>query len=121
METNNTVLPLWRKLNEQRTIGTFVVDGYFIMATDDPELYPRSYNDGIGIFEAITADNTTDAIPPHFYQVPANLQYAALAVNNLANLADVLEEALDQLETWNTESEPTFTMKRVKEALSRIS
>lgn len=30
-----------------------------------------------------------------------------------------LEEALDQLESWNEESEPTFTMRRASEAIKK--
>ena len=33
-------------------------------------------------------------------------------------MLEALEEALDQLESWNQESEPTFTMRRVKEAIN---
>lgn len=34
-------------------------------------------------------------------------------------LLDALTEALDQLESWNQESEDTFTMKRVREAIDK--
>ena len=32
---------------------------------------------------------------------------------------DALQEALDQLESWNQESEDTFTIKRVREAINK--
>lgn len=35
------------------------------------------------------------------------------------DLLGALKEALDQLETWNTESEPTFTMRRASEAIAK--
>jgi hypothetical protein len=36
-------------------------------------------------------------------------------------LLEALQEALDQLESWNIESEDTFTIKRVREAINKAT
>lgn len=131
-KTNST--PLWRELNEKRTQGIFIVDGDMIICTDNPETYPKAYNDGIVIFENATAENTTDeSIVAHFAQQPANKKYTALAVNNLARLAEALEGLLFKIDT-KYEERPTSTganvmhklkcdveYQKAKEALAAIS
>lgn len=37
------------------------------------------------------------------------------------DLLEALKEALDQLESWNQESEPTFTMRRVAHAIAKAT
>lgn len=102
MQTNNTqTAPLWKVLNEQRNNDeVWEARGRFIESSE--------YGT-IAQFDKGYSGNKEDA------------QYTALAVNNLHRLAEALEEALDQLESWNPEGNPSFTMMRVKEALNRIS
>ena len=52
-----------------------------------------------------------------FDEAEANAKLIAAAPAML----EALEEALDQLESWRQESEDTFTMKRVKEALKKAT
>lgn len=37
------------------------------------------------------------------------------------DMLEALKEALDQLESWNQESEDTFTMKRIREAINKAT
>lgn len=125
--TTNQPLPLYKRLNEERTQGEFIVDGDMIICTDNPCTYPTSYNDGIVIFENATGENTTDdSIVAHFHQHSANKLYTALAVNNLAALAEALESLHSacmngegiHVEWWSKNKE---TVAKAKEALARIS
>lgn len=128
MQTDNKAdKPLYKVLNEKRTSGVFIVDGDLIVCTDNPNTYPKSYNDGIVIFEAATAKNTTDdSIVAHFEQTLPNSQYTALAVNNLESIADALQYLLssykaDFKQITGAELNETEAVKKAKEALSKIS
>jgi len=52
-----------------------------------------------------------------FEEQEANAKLIAAA----PELLDALLEALDQLESWNQESEDTFTMKRIKEVIKKAT
>jgi len=45
----------------------------------------------------------------------------AMVVEAAPDLLEALKEALDQLESWNQESEPTFTMKRAQQAIFKAT
>lgn len=45
----------------------------------------------------------------------------AKLIANAPKMVEMLEEALDQLESFNPESEDTFTMKRIKEVLNKVN
>ena len=45
--------------------------------------------------------------------------YDAQLIAAAPDMLESLKEALDQLESWNQESEDTFTMKRVREAIRK--
>jgi hypothetical protein len=45
----------------------------------------------------------------------------AKLICNAPLLLDALFEAIDQLESWNPESEDTFTMKRIRETIQKAT
>jgi len=121
-------IPFWKLLNEKRTSGIYIVDDNLIVATDKPETYPEYYNDGIVIREMATKDNTTDEnIVAHFEQSRLNAQYTALAVNNLASLAEALEKIVNEASNPDKEDAEglaqsmDFILNAAKSALKAIS
>lgn len=117
--------PLWRLLNEQRTKTKWE----FKISTPKQEREKWGGNCGAQA-RLFTYDGSkimgrpnskTIAFWPHWREEnetaehSANLEYTALAVNNLASLAEALEDAMG--EQYLTLS----TYKKIKEALNRIS
>lgn len=106
--THNTTKPLWKVLNEQRTQVEWVNDGHTVATGWQPndetiaDFNPRNFP-----YPTIGDTNEKKCL--------YNAQYTALAVNNLASLAEALEAAME--EQYLTL--PTY--KKIKEALARIS
>lgn len=69
----------------------------------------------------IVAQGTGDTLAYVPYYDESNEQETANAnlMASAPKLLDALTEALDQLQSWNPESEPTFTMRRVEEAIQK--
>jgi predicted ATP-grasp superfamily ATP-dependent carboligase len=66
------------------------------------------------IFKA-SANEGNDDITEEEHEANARLIVAA------PKMLEALVEAYDQLQSWNTESEDTFTMKRVLEAIDKAT
>ena len=106
------VQPLYKVLNEQRTQG----------------VWEAIQGDSMNRYQIVTPDMTISdvlAIDIPDEEGEANAQYTALAVNNLAPLAKVLEECLSEFETHHDSDDKDSTtyhlISKVKQALSKIS
>lgn len=101
---NNNVKPLYKLLNEKRLLGEWVADDKCIINKEYDVKVPFNY----GI------------------ESTADIEYTALAVNNLASLAEALEEitiayeACAKLLTSYQNPTPPILLK-AKEALNKIS
>ena len=118
MTTQNTTtqpLPLYKRLDEGRTKGEWIVDKFdsakIMVDTDTLCAYVASFE-----FEN--------------YSIPAiNAQYTALAVNNLASCGDAMDETINRLQycidLWEMPDEAVAMIKgeidNLNSALSRIS
>ena len=80
---NETKQPLYKVLNEQRTQTEWSVTGLEFRAKSSL-LLGSIYNH--------------NPLNQSYEQAKANAQYAALAVNNLANLAEALKSLMEYLE-----------------------
>lgn len=63
----------------------------------------------------------TPAWGPQFYVNSEQAKANACLIAAAPDLLEALKEALDQLESWNQESEPTFTMRRVAHAIAKAT
>jgi hypothetical protein len=61
----------------------------------------------------------TLALIPYYDESNEEQTANANLMASAPKLLDALKEALDQLQSWNPESEPTFTMRRVEEAIQQ--
>ena len=117
--TTNTTTPLWRELNEDRTQGEWKVEKY--PAVGYPNVIKSEFTSShVALMGLPTEgeDNTVEA--------EANAKYTALAVNNLARLAEALETALARLGTfaesnaWDPEDEQAYNIAaKALEAISK--
>jgi len=98
----NTQTPLWKQLNEQRTQGEWFVKSINIESE-------------IGWNVA-----TINPFAPEHSNSEANAQYTALAVNNLAALAEALERFVNFVDQQKLDYESAM-VRAAKEALNRIS
>jgi len=138
-ETNNTK-PLYKVLNEQRTQGIWTVGKNRI--EDYPETYnlSRSYRKGHICIDAPTWEQMAifyrHEINENDKETECNVSYTALAVNNLASLAEALEPFIKLADavladTLKTSESPLYGYNDVvlyvkdlvaaKEALRKIS
>lgn len=89
-ENETTALPLYKRLDEERTQGEWMVVRY-------PDLETPYYIEVEGRIKEIIEFNQVliddKNIAPKEPQ--ANAQYTALAVNNLSSLADTLQAIID--------------------------
>lgn len=85
---------------------------------DNNQVVVRS-NDGdiIANLECDMVRDFTQGDPSE--QIMADARHIVHCVNTYDELLNALREALDQLESWNTESEPTFTMRRISLTIAK--
>lgn len=109
-----TKQPLYKVLNEQRTQGILTVDNGaepdLTLWIKKPEPNPGNISECIA---TVWANDKTEA----------NAQYTALAVNNLANLADEMQNFIDNViyDKKIYENQLSYFTRRFREALTRIS
>jgi hypothetical protein len=116
-QETKTDKPLYKVLNGLRTVGNLITDAH----EDNYEQVVRVESDGriIANFET-DRHNLTDE------EIKANAQYAALAVNTLASVADALHELNQAIcgDVFTDDAKTERLMKamlQAKEALNRIS
>lgn len=120
-ETTNQPLPLYKVLNQKRTQGVMQWK-----QTNGNNRYEHTvYHDQWkNPFCQFGIEDNGEVAPE---EIKANAQYTALAVNELANLAEALEEiklAIGQLPARGKDGRTiieSLCLNKAKEALSRIS
>lgn len=120
--TESKQQPLYKVLNEQRT-----QERWHSIATNPNHdtfkllVYGQSEKrNGTGTLYIATLKEDT-IWNYNKEEVKANAQYTALAVNNLATIAENLERILDRIEESNLQENFPSAYKRAKEALAAIS
>lgn len=104
--TQETNKPLYQQLNEQRTQGYWHQFGYKEKSTFLEVEKGTIAEFKFGVSKAEQAEDITNA------------QYTALAVNNLAEIAEALESLISELETKGATGK---LIEKAKEALNKIS
>ena len=105
--------PLWRELNESRTQGEWATSGDVQIRHKQRSILIAQYHKHL------------EANMP-YAETKANAQYTALAVNNLAHLAEALQGLLSSYRAdfktiTGGELNDTEAVKKAKEALAAIS
>jgi len=95
-QSNSTPSPLWRELNEARTQGEWK-QGINRASKEWMQLfYGRTV-----VLEIHTINKKGQRQAGDFEKEDANVKYTALAVNNLASLAEALDAAIHDLKDWH--------------------
>ena len=107
--------PLYKVLNEQRT------QGYLLSLKMDDKYIIHTLEDKFKFTHHLSIDDTINKD-----EAKANAQYTALAVNNLAELAEALQGLLSSYKAdfktiTGSELNDTEAVKKAKEALNKIS
>jgi len=106
------VKPLYKKLDEERTQGTWHLGNTAML--ESPSLW-------VGGTRILVADE----VPHEILSGTTNAKYAALAVNNLAPLAEALTNCVTLIETFgfitNIKPEGFTEYTKAKAALKAIS
>jgi len=127
MPQSNTPSPLWRELNEKRSGNKWYATsrnpntGEWVIQTTDTSNNRTGYIADTSA-KYIHADSFDDSKKI----AEANAQYTALAVNNLASLAEALEGLLSSYRAdfktiTGAELNDTEAVKKAKAALASIS
>lgn len=126
--TTNQPLPLYKRLNEERTQGEWVHGwGNGITGPTTPNMNPFVSKRKIDIVSLGKCTICCFPLPENesTKQMTANAQFTALAVNNLAALAEALEGVISRLATFTEsnawEQEDQDALDIAEAALARIS
>jgi len=114
----NTQTPLWKQLNEQRTQGEWEWEQ--CRGNNRYEHAVFSRNGGKYGSYVITQLGMEDTVEKEPEEIKANAAYTALAVNNLAVLAEALERFVNFVDQQKLDYESAM-VRAAKEALNRIS
>ncbi len=106
--TNQANKPLYKVLNEQRTQGEITVENHGQFSNG------RSLIVGGKCIISTFGQNASES------EIEANAQYTALAVNNLASLAEALESLCDSYYKGDLIPNMERKFQKAKEALNRI-
>ncbi len=123
MEKNTSTTPLWKELNNKRTQGVWR-QGYTLMTTNTNRWSKEDIkrNDLTENKILFTNFNLEDEGRGRmkvavFESNPADTLYTAMAVNNLASLAEALQSVINDLPFQPTQG----TYDKIEKALKQIS